>query len=209
MGVSSEMATTLGAGQVLTVRGTEYKVSPLSLKQLTEIQKEALQYYKRNYIKTWADNMDLLPNGEAMMHEAMTKASKLEVTDLPMRVAYDCEKVPISKKIKELLVSLEWTDVFDVDGEDAKRYLSTALDREQVTPQDVHRITKQMPKAVRVPYDAWWATSTYEGMACIIHCGLQKHHSEVTKQEILDWSPDDLITAAGVVEDVSSADAGN
>ncbi len=205
-----EMHQTLASPELVSANGVEYKANPLTLKQLTIIQKEALKYYKRNFIQTWSENADLLPNSEAMLAEAMNKAARMEISDLPLRTAYDCSKVKLNKKVRELLVGFsDYEDPINASDDDLVVMLQNACDKEQISCAQVKQATGTKPKAVRVPYDAWWATSTYDGMATIIYCSFNDHHPDLTKEEILEWSPDQLIAVSAAVENLSSPDVGN
>ena len=88
--MSEDVARALGAGgDITTIAGKECKVRPLSIRELTEVERECLKVYKRTFLETFHDNLDLLPDDEAagLMSRKLEEASAWDVGDLPSKKA--------------------------------------------------------------------------------------------------------------------------
>src|SRR5690554_3468201 len=99
--MSDALARVTGAGVSLNVNGKEYQLRPVGLRQLQELQKEALRYYKRQYLQTFADAAALMGNGtsEKLLAEKIEECARWDVCDLPEQNAYDAEQVPINEQV--------------------------------------------------------------------------------------------------------------
>ena len=61
--MSEQMARALAATSPMTVMigGKECTVRPLGIQELTEVERDCVQRFKRQYLETFSQNLDLLP----------------------------------------------------------------------------------------------------------------------------------------------------
>lgn len=207
--MSDKEARALGAGSIVQVGDREYHVSPISIQRLLEIQRAAVAYFKREFLQTFADNLDLLPEGsrDGILAAKMEEVAKWDVDKLPTKMAYDASKVNISD---EMLKKLEQMFGKVSDDDRVRRMVvAAALDSEQITIEEVEKLTGTMPRRIRIPYDSWWVTAVPAGMIEFVYYSIKPNHPEVTKSEIGTWSMAKIIEANRVAERVTAPDSGN
>jgi len=207
--MSDAVARVLGSGETLIVDGKEFHISPIELRQLHEVQREAIKFYKRQYLQTYADNLDLLDNGSAasLMEKKLEEAARWDISDLPVKVAYDVTKIPINEKLKAELED-EFGELPDEET-GQKALLSTALDSEKISGNKVKSLTGRWPHKVNIPYDTWWVTASYDGMITFVWASIQINHPEMTKAQVSGWSMAKIIEAARMVERLTVPAVGN
>ena len=207
--MSDAEARAFAAGDTVEVQGKQFKVVPLNMQQLHEIQRAAVKSYKREYLSTFAENLDLLPKDQAagMMADKLEETAKWDISDLPVKMSYAVGSVPMNDKLVKLLRA-EYGDL--PDGETARRaVLATSLDSGAVSPTDVQKVTGTRPRRVRVPYDSWWVTASYDGMITLVWASVTKNHPKTTKEQIGGWPLAKLAEAARLVEHLTSPAVGN
>jgi hypothetical protein len=89
----------------VTVNGVDYQLSPLGIKSLTTIQKEALRFYKRQYLETFADTIDLVSNGEDLFLKERQIVAKWSYDMLPASVLHDPDSVLVTDELREKLTA--------------------------------------------------------------------------------------------------------
>lgn len=206
--MSDREARALAAGDTIDVAGKEFRISPVGMRQLHEVQRAAVKYYKREYLSTYADNMDLLPEKQRseLMQRKFDEVAKWDVGNLPVKLAYDVRAVPINAKLKSVL-----EDEFDElpEGETELRFLlASALDRELISVSDVMELTGVRPRKARIPYDSWWVTAVREGMVAFVLASLQ-NHPEVKREDVERWPLHKIVQAAKLAERLTVPDLGN
>ena len=207
-----DVARAVGAGgRTVNIGGKECTVRPLSIKELTEVERECLTIYKRNYLKTFSDNADLLPKGEGirMLQEKMEEVAKWDVGDLPSKYAYDPGSIKINRKLKKWL-----TEAFDmkeeIDDERMKRLVVAALDQMMLSTNKYQRMIGEPPVRAKVGYVNWWITGSYEGMITFVWVCFA--HNGVTKEEVateLGRNQQMLAEITQEIEQLSAPAAGN
>ena len=209
---SENLADAVGAGEEIEVNGKTYKLSPLDMQQLQELQRKAVRSYKRQYLLAYKENLDLLGNGdgESLLLDKIDEVAKWDMEDLPKRTVYDVSKLKVNDKLRKLL-----KDKFgDVPTERNKQLLvlATALDSDdvpEVTPDAVKELTGTAPMRVTSPYDTWWVTGTYDGMVALIWSAVSRNHPELTEEEFTRWPFVKIAEAARVAETITTPDLGN
>ena len=202
-------ARALGAGNTIDVDGKQYKILPIGMRQLHEVQRTAVGYYKREYLRTYAENMDFLPPDRAadLIERKMEEVARWDVGDLPVKMAYDVRGVPLNAKLVDALET-EYGELPEGDG--AKyAVLSSALDAGKIDADQVEKLTKVRPRRLRVPYDTWWVTACYEGMITFILTSLRASHPEATAAEVGAWPLPKIMEAARIVEGLTAPAVGN
>ena len=106
----SDLARATGAPGSIVICGKTYFISPLTLKDWGQIERECLETYRREYIQTYAKNLDLFPEAQRqpLLREALETAAKFGLGDLPKKET----QVPVMKGGKM---------VFSEDGSPAMR----------------------------------------------------------------------------------------
>jgi len=211
--MSEREARALGAGSTITVKGKEYRLQPLAVQQLCDLEREALKYYKRQYLETYTENADLLGDGaQGLIERKYEEAAQWGLDDLPKKTAFDVSRVPVNDRLKA------WARAFqeETGGEDeeltdrrVRALITTALDQERLNSKQVKKMTGRMPVQGRVRYDQWWVTGCYEGMVSFIHSSIRHEHPTVTKKNIREWSVASVIESAREVETVTTPDLKN
>lgn len=207
--MSDQEARALGAGDYLQVNGKDYKLSPVGMQQLHEIQRAAVTYYKREYLRTYSENLDLLSNGkaESLMEKKLEEVARWDVGHLPVKVAYDVRSITITDQLAERLIAAYGKMP---PGEAIqKALLATMLDSGMIKPEEVESLTGTIPRCGRVPYDTWWVTAVWDGMITFIWSSVKINHSDVTKGDISKWPLQKIIEAARMTERLTSPSLGN
>ncbi len=213
--MSDKEARATGAGDSIEVDGKTWHLVPLRMTQLHEIQRKALASYRSSYLQTFADNAKLLGDaGEGLLASKLEEVAKWDVSDLPVKYANNCENVPINNKLvatirQELELSDEECAEFIKDEKKAKQRLAGLLDQGLLTLDQVKKATGVVPRRIRAHYDMWWATATHEGRIATIVASLLRHHPNVTKTDIQDWSLHAMIDAVSMIESLTAPTVGN
>ena len=216
--MSEDVARAVGAEgpTSITIKGKECHPRPLTIKELTELERVCLREWKKEYLRTFSDNVDLLPAGEGqkLLREKMEEVAKYDVSDLPPKHAFDPRALKINDK---LIVWLKDHLDFDDEGMDgalrnrAVRIMTaTALESDMMSEQDYQKMVGVKPKKVQVGYANWWITATFEGMLSMI--GLCFRDQGVTKEEVFEAignNPTAMATLARDIEKLSAPKVGN
>jgi len=213
MGTDRE-ARAMAAGQLFTVDGVEYRLRPVVIQNLCDLEMDALDHYKRQYLKTFRDNTDLLGDGEGtkLLVEKMQEAAGWTIQDLPQKAAYDVSRIPITDKVKKWALAeygIEETEDEESSERMVRALLAASLDMRKITPEKVKAISGKRPLEGRVRYDQWWVTSSTAGMISFIHNSVRMGHPNVTKETIGSWPYVKILEAVRVVESLTSASLGN
>ena len=207
--MSEDVARAVAAPETIEVDGKEVKLSPIDMRQLHQLQRAALTHYKREYLSTFSENMDLLGNGngQAFMERKLEEVARWDSSSLPMKMSYDVRGIQFNDALVQRLTAL-YGEL--PDGETARgAVLATALDSEQISSADVKALAGKHPKRVRIPYDMWWVTSSFEGMVTFVHAAVSKEHPEISKESVGHWPLTTVMEAARVVESITAPALGN
>jgi len=208
MGENRE-ARALGASESIEVGDKEFRLSPIVIKRLSELENDALRHYKRSYLETFKDNLDLLDEGQgnSLMMTKMEEIAQWDVSNLPSKVAHDVTRVPISKKLKKW-IGEEYGECPDSDGA-CLAVLSVALDTDKIDAKKVKELTGVFPIMGRIRFDQWWVTSSTVGMIAFVFNSVRVEHPETTKEDIGNWPFSKIAEAAKSVERLTVAMMGN
>ncbi len=196
----------LAAGELVTVGEKDYRLRPVSVQALADLQADALRAYKRQYLQTYAENADLLGNGAGihLIERKMAEAARWSLEDLPQHTAYAVDGIEATDRLKE------WAGLDD----DAETLLHTlnALDQGDVTPDKIEELTGTRPRSGKVRFDQWWITGDLAGQMAFIASSLRHAEDEngrVTKEELMNWPLGKIAEAARIVERLTTVDLGN
>jgi hypothetical protein len=207
--MSDELARAVGAGDSVEVNGKTYHASPITIQELQEVQRMAIRSYKREYLQSYAENLDLLPEEfrQGKMDAKLDEVSKWDIANMPTKTAYDVSKVRFTPALEDLL-SEEFGDLPETEA-GKKAVLATALDAETVTVQRVEELTGCRPRKGRIPYDTWWITAKLDGIVAMAWASLHANHPELKKDEVARWPFVKLAEVARLAESLTAPDLGN
>ena len=198
-------ARALGAGMYIEVDGKKYTLNPVTVKQLCEIERESLACFKREYMRTWNDNIDLLGGNKLqLLTQKLNEVAQWGVSDLPSKSVYDATNINVTPELKKWLEQ-EFAIPLENDGI-CRILTSMALDQERINPEKVKELTGTRPIQGKVRYDQWWVTATMEGMSHLVHAAIS---NELTYEEISSWPYEKLAEASRMTEKITAAEMGN
>ena len=208
-----DVARAVGAGgRTVTIAGKDCTPRPLSVKELTEVERDCVERYKRAFVKTFSDNADLLPRKESqrIIQERMEEAGKWDVDDLPPKYAHDPAGVSLTKELKRWLV-----DAWDMNGEERdvqklKNLCVAALDQKMLDGKQYSKMVGKLPVKRRVSYVNWWISGSYDGMITFVWVCFK--HNGVTRDEValeMGRNPRLLTELQREIETLSVPAAGN
>ena len=212
-GRGDRMARAVGAGGSLTVDigGRQCSVRPLSLRELTEVERDCVERYRRGYLKTYADNIDLVPEAlrKPMMQEKFEQAARWDVDDLPVKFAYDSSQVILTNKLKAF-IGKEFGIEEKSDDAKYQRATASALDQGTLSEARYEELSGKPIKKAKVPYVSWWITGAMDGMITFIWMAFK--HAGVTREQVANAmaeNPALLTEVANEIERLSAPELGN
>jgi len=215
--MAEQEARVLGSGVFITVDGKEYKLSPIGMGALQEVQREAVKAWKRDCLQAYKEGLKLLdldPESEmTLLRAKLDELTPKQIDDMPRKDAYNVSMFDLTEsgKYGEALYDL----LEKVHGERPDReaqagaLLMAALDGGDVTPEEVEKITGTAPKRTRIPYDTWWITASYEGALTFVFHSVKIEHEEVVLKDVASWPLPKIMEAAANVESLTAPAVGN
>jgi hypothetical protein len=225
--MSDDVARAIGAGgpATITIAGKECRFRPLSVRELSEIERDCLSRYRQSYLATYAESVSLLGDrGQELLLEKIEVAAKWDVGDLPVKWVYDTAKIVITDALVQWLVENFQLDPLHLTYNEAgpnkarllnmiRRMAATALDQNSLDDSQYEVLTGQKPKKVRVGYVYWWTTASYDGMVSMIWmCFRDSGPNGVTRDEIaseIGTNPQLLVYASREIEKLTAPSVGN
>lgn len=207
------MARAVAASSPLTVMiaGIQCSARPLSLRELTEVERDCLERYRRGYIKTFTDNIDLVPEvlRESMIQEKFEDAARWDVDDLPVKFSFSSDQIVLTNKLKAF-IGKEFNLGKDTDDTKYKRMAALALDQGMLSEAKYEELTDKPIVKSKVSYVSWWITGAMDGMITFVWMAF-KHHG-VTRNQVSDAmanNPELLTEVANEIERLSAPKLGN
>ena len=221
--MADDVARAIGAGlpEEIIIAGKSCRIRPLSIRELTELERDCLARYRRSYLQTYSENLDLLGNGDrqALMRSKFDEAARWDISDLPTKFVYDPKRLEVTPELVVWLQrNLDYSDV-QADGtqfpEAVKelvrcRTTAVALDSGLLSEEEYEELTGKRPRKATVGYVNWWTTGCFDGMismawGCFKDCG-------VTRDEVafeLGRNPTLNANLTREIEHLSSPSVGN
>ena len=210
---SDRMARAVAASSPLAVDigGKQCYARPLSLRELTEVERDCVDRFKSGYLRTFANNIHMIPEAlrESMMREKFEQAARWDVDDLPVKFAYDSDQVILTNKLKAF-IGKEFGLVKETDDAKYKRIVAAALDQGTMTEEQYEKLTGKPIKKDKVPYVAWWITGSVDGQITFIWMAFK--HGGVTREQVADAmaeNPALFLEMANEIERLSAPKLGN
>lgn len=215
--MSEDVARALGAGVPgdLKIKGKSYALRPLTVKELTELQRTCLRRYQRKYMETFKENVDLLADSvdkqQDLLAKELQKVGKWSLDDLPLKEVYDSSRVKITDEMKVWLgENLGATEAVLKSEKKTRQLVATALDGGVLTIDGCFKLTGTTPQKVTTGYVNWWVTGSSEGMVHFVWLSIRG--SGLTEEELeneISSKYEDIVTAARDIENLSVPDMGN
>lgn len=188
-----------------------YKVRPLVVQHLCDLERTALAAYRKEYLSgiKQAIEAGLVEKSDALQYAV--DAAKWTVDDLPQKIAYDPMDIKLTDKLKRWVEQFHPGVLSDGDPSDGL-YLAvtvTAMDGGQLSEKKITELTDHAPRKNSIRYDQWWITASVEGMRQFVLTSVQYEHPDVTSDEVSGWPLAYLQTAARTVENITATAAGN
>lgn len=215
--MSEDVARAVGAGipKAVTIKGKKYDLRPLSVKELTEIQRTCLKRYQRQYMEVFKSSIDLLADTaeqqQDLLFKELQKVGTWSIQDLPMKDVFDASWVKVTDELKTWLIqNLGATPQVLTSDVKVRLLLATALDGGVLTADTCLKLTGTTPRRIRTGYVNWWVTACNEGMVHFVWLSIRG--SGITEEELTDQISqkyEDIVVAAREVEDMSVPAVGN
>ncbi len=199
----------LGACETIKVGEDTFKLRPVVAQHLCDLEREALSFYKRQYLETFSKNADLLGNGKGdeLILRKLEEVARWDLQDLPQKVAFDVSSIPITKRLRRWIVA-NYPALPDTEG-GQRAIVANALDIQKIKMEEVKELSGKAPLMGYVRYDQWWVTSLMSGMISFITSSIRSEHPEVTDKQVAQWPFDKVAEAARKVESITTASVGN
>lgn len=220
--MAEDMARALGSpgpeGEMIA--GVLCKPRPLSMKELGELERLCLASYRRSYIQTFSENLDLLPDnvGRMLIQQKMEEAARLDLNTLPIRFAYTANKVKLTPELTAWLA--ENLDGYSEPVENEtpeqtenrlQQLVGAALEGGLLTETEYGELSGNAKlKKSKVPYVSWWISSTFDGRMSMAwmafsKCGITRAAFE----EAISVDPGLLVRMAGLIQNLTVPAVGN
>jgi len=207
--MSEDMARAVGSEgtTTVTIAGKQCTARPLSIKELGEVERICLESYRRSYIKTFVDSMDLLPEGQRKVEEALERAARWDIGDLPPKQSCDHGTIQVTDLLRD------WYKVRNEEEPTDKRVqimASSSLDDGSLSKEQYREMTNSMPMFVKIPYAWWWVTGCFEGIVTFVWVCFK--HNGVTKEQVVEAMQSNqslLAELAREIEHLTAPSVGN
>lgn len=209
----SDEAKILDASDTVTVRGKQYQLAALDLRQLISLQQEAFRAYKRDYLQTYSDTVKLLHDDpdvqRTMLSQKIDEVSRWTAKSMPRVLAYSVAHAELNAAMRSWCEATYSLDPKKTTDSHYRGLLTTALDSGSLSAEQFAEMAHVEPRRGLVPYEMWWVTGSYEGMVSFVTASIRRHDTTIREQEVMDWSLPDLIYSARRIESMTEPSAGN
>lgn len=200
-------ARAVAAGDAIDVKGKRFTLRPICIQHLCDLERESLRFFKQEFLTSYQENVKLLQNPDGLLERKIDEASRWDLTDLPRKEVFNVSRIPVTEKTRNWLTE-KFGELPEADA-GCHALLELALSNGDLTPFELKELTGKSPSRVKIRYDQWWVTSTYAGMVSFIATSLRYEHSDITREQVGQWSISKIAEAARKVEEITTADLGN
>jgi hypothetical protein len=211
--MSEEVARMVGAegtGGVM-IDGKRCTARPLTVKELTEVGRECLRQYRKQLLQTRWDSLEVYPEAirEAKYEKIVEEVSKWDVTNLPLKAAYDPSQINITPALLDWLKT-NHGDANQKDEKLVKHIVATALDNGLLDPDAYAKLTGNKPIQYKIGYAHWWVTAAIEGQVEMLYAAFK--HNDITRDQLMraiTENPELGIELSREIEHLSAPKLGN
>jgi hypothetical protein len=210
MAEDTARALGVGVGEI-EIAGKMVPMRPLGVGDLLEVEREAVDAYRRSYLQAIKDTADLLDDGQDVLKEELLKAAKWTSEDLPDKAVYDIKTGINPKVVKWINQNTDMEIPPDISDTKYKQLVAGALDRELISEEKYEELTGAKASKVLAPYMNWWITASPDGMIAFIY-QMCKGTEGITKKDVaaaFNGKTTELMHAARKLESVTAPEVGN
>jgi len=209
--MSEDVARIVGAPSptTVTINGKACQLRPLSLVELTEVERECLRHYRKSYLECFADNAASLgEKGMDILERKMEEAARWGVEDLPFKDAFDSEKMVFNEKVLEWLkgkIEFDLSPTVKDYEKKCKKVIAGLLDNKMLRVPEYEAMTGHTPKPVKILYANWWITGCMDGMITFVWVAYRSNG--VSREEVareLGHNPSLMIQLSQELERMSA-----
>lgn len=206
-----DVARALGAGgDEVTIAGKKAQIRPLSVRELTEIERECVRNYRREYLKRLKDTVEFI--GEDAFQKAVYDSATWDVHNLPRKTVYDPRLDQLTPGVIQWLVDHADSTREGIESNPVKalRALATVLDNEALSADEFARLAGSPCRKISTGYANWWVTGSFDGMVELAFYALRD--SGITREDLLEEfskRQDQLWQVAREAEHLSTPAMGN
>ncbi len=177
--------------------GSHLELRPLTIQDWGTLEEEALKAYKREFLSTYLENLDLIPESKraAKEAEAWERAEKLTADGIPPKIV---ESPAVGQDGKVIRNSPPGTEVLLNSGE--------LVTISKLVGDRCYALQK-------VPYAQWWFSSTFKGRMRAVWLSARRARPGVTEDELaalfMRVGEESLDDAANTVGSLSKSQVGN
>lgn len=190
--MSDDMTRALGIpGDLVKVKGKEYRMQRFSLVELKLVEKDCLERYKRRYLKTFYDNLDFLNEEERqkILVEEMRQKAAMDIGDLPKKFTTSRKRIKVTKELRNFIGDYFEKDYSKTPVEDVKAVAGTLIDKGVLSEKQYKTLTGKDAPREATPYVFWWMSGDVEGMITMVWASLQAHG--VSREDVEEELKDD------------------
>lgn len=209
---SESRALAAGGPLTVTIAGKECRARPLGMRELTEVERDCLDRYRRQYLETYAANIDLLPEASrgGLLEKKLDEVGRWDIDSLPPKFAYDPTDIILTPPLKQWIVE-HWKLDGDQQDNRLQRLAAASLDQETLSDAEYRKFTDNAePPKVKVPYVHWWITGSYDGMVTMIWTCFRR--DGVTREQVMESLGGNMTVLNELsreIEKLSAPQAGN
>lgn len=213
--MSEDMARALGTTDLepIKIGDKECVPRPLSVTELMECERRCLKSFKREFLETWNENLDMIPEDQrlSMIARKIDEVGKWDASDLPHKYANNPSRIKLTDELRARV-----RDMLDITGdEDVSDFrmqrLAAALLDGGLLPTAVYKeLTGTNPPQFKVDYVNWWITGSYEGMLTFVWVNVR--HLGLTRDQVAEATRGNarlLIEVSRDIERLSAPKLGN
>lgn len=211
--MSEDVARAVGANSPgeFEVAGKKCRLRPLTVKELTEVTREGIRLYRRQYLEAIRESLEFMPNPDEYFQKKVEETAGWQADDLPKKIVYDVSTLKPNRALIDWLVEKCGVAEDKISTISTfQRVMGGALDSEMLSEEEFTKLNGGVPpKKVRTGYINWWVTGTVEGMLAMIWQSVKT--SGVTREEVdtLMSDPARMSIFSREIEVLSVPDVGN
>lgn len=190
--MAEDVARAVGASAgTITIAGKTCQIRPLTVRELTELERECLKQYKRQRLEEFAEMLLPEEDRESAIRAKRDELLRLDTGDLPVKWAHDPAKITVTEQLTAWLDKTVGLARTDGNGEalsesalqrQIARMAAAALDGHAMTWAEYESLTGSAPIRMQVGYVNWWITGTYDGLITLLWISCRD--AGVTRDEV-------------------------
>jgi len=208
--MSDDVARALGAGggNPFQINGKDLTPKPLTIKQITELQRDCVSVYRMEYLGRVKESLHLmdLDDRRAYYNNLVLETAKWDVDDLPKQEVYDTSDTKMTQELESWARNNLTGYTSDKPLVTKQRYIAFALDSEQLTEAEYEKRTGEPIKKQNGSYISWWVTGTPEGMLSMVWHSI-KEDGVCTRAELEDHITKNQGTFTEMTREIESLSA--